>query len=634
MVQLWKVKKSVELYGIDRWGAGYFDVNEEGNLVVKPNQTAEHGADLKKIVDQLVAEGDRLPIVLRFPQILEDRVKILNECFRQAIKEAEYGASYKGVFPVKVNQNKDVVQRLLTIGEDYDYGIEVGSKPELAAAMGLKFKHDALFICNGYKDDDFITSALYASAIGRTVVIVVDAVQEVFRIISLSKKYKIKPLIGIRCKLYSRGSGKWVSSGGEVGKFGLTSGQILDCIETLRENDLLEQLKMLHFHIGSQITEIRRVRKAVIEAARVYSKVKQTGIDIRYLNVGGGLGVDYDGSRTPSDSSVNYSIQEYANTVVYTIKDICNEEAVDVPNIVTESGRAVAAYHSLMVSNVRGKISMDYEVDEVDPGEDSPKVVRDLYEVWRDLTAKNYVESFHYALEMKNDMVSLFNLGHLSLRDKAVAERYFWASCKKALKFARVHKDTLEDFDELSKQMAHKYVFNFSVFQSFADYWAIGQLFPIIPIHRLDERPTEYATLVDITCDSDGKVDKFIDIWDVKDKIELHKLRENDPYYLAVCMLGAYQDTIGDYHNLFGAEREAHVEIYDDGSWDIIKKIDGDDIANVLGYASYDKRGLVNNMTRSIKEAVDANKVTNAMGKRILSRYKKDLESYTYLKQN
>lgn len=639
---MWTTRDSVELYGIDRWGAGYFDVNTQGHLTVSPAAGDPRSVDLKVIVDELVKQrGLSLPIILRFPQILEDRVKGLNTAFEKAIAEFQYGGKYMGVFPLKVNQRREVVEELLRAGRKYNYGLEVGSKAEFITALAMDPNPSSLLICNGFKDDTIIKMATHSALMGKRVFLVVEEINELHHIIERTKKSRVKPLLGIRAKLYSRGSGKWAESGGEGAKFGLTTTEMLECIGTMRELGYLDQFKMLHFHIGSQITEIRRVQDAVKEAARVYSKVRHMHIDIDYLNIGGGLGVDYDGSKTSSESSANYDIQEYANNVVYTVKSVCEEEQVEPPNIVTESGRAVAAFHSMLIANITGSLPSRPEKNQFQLKEDDPQVVRELYDTWRGLTIKNYAEYYHDALHDREDLVTLFNLGQIELEDRSLGELLFWDICRKALKYALENEDSSEEFEELRHRLAEKYVMDFSVFQSMPDFWAVKQLFPVVPIHRLEEEPGNLATLADITCDSDGEINRFVDLKDIKEVLEVHELRvkkgrwavtgDTDPYYISVLLLGAYQDTIGDYHNLLGEVNEALVIMDPENRWHIKNIVQGDTISEVLRVVKYDPDELATRLKHRVDELLREGKLDAKEAERIVSEYRKDINGYTYL---
>ncbi|MCZ7381569.1 MAG: biosynthetic arginine decarboxylase [Candidatus Methanoperedens sp.] len=626
---MWKVEDAIELYGIERWGNGFFSFNKNGDLIVKPTKNDAQIIDLKSVVDNLNSKKIEFPILFRFPQILEAQIKTLNGAFSSSISEYKYNSTYQGIFPMKVNQRKEVIEEIVKSGKKYNMGLEAGTKAELLAALSFDLSPDALLICNGFKDDEYLRLALNTIKLGNKVVIVIDEFSETKRLLETSKQMGVKPLIGIRVKLYSKGSGKWVESGGESAKFGLTTTEILECIKIISEYNMLDQLQMLHFHIGSQITEIRRIQKAVKEAARVYAKIKVKHINIKYFNIGGGLGLDYDGSKTSSDASANYSIQEYANNVVYSLKEVCDEENVSHPIILSESGRAISAYHSVLVINIKGSKNGNLN-RQVDLRGNEPHIIKELYDGSKEINIKNYEEYYHDALLHREELLSLFNLGELELEDKSEGEILFWQICEKAAAFAKETQNKSDDFEDLNKLLSKKYIGNFSVFQSVPDFWAIKQLFPIVPVSRANEKPTQYGTIVDITCDSDGEIDKFVDLKDVKEVLELHELN-NGSYYLAVLMIGAYQDTIGDYHNLFGAANEAHIIIDDSGGWHIKQIVNGDRICDVLGYVKYNNCYLLEAFESEVNQALRENLLSKADADDIMNNYKQVMNRYTYL---
>jgi arginine decarboxylase len=530
---------------------------------------------------------------------------------------------------MKVNQRKEVIEEIVKSGKKFHMGLEVGTKAELLAALSFDMSVDALLMCNGFKDDEYLHLALNSIKLGNKVVIVIDEFSETKRLLEMSKQMNVKPIIGIRAKLYSKGSGKWAESGGESSKFGLSTTEILECIRIISEYNMLEQLQILHFHIGSQITEIRRIQKAVKEAARVYAKIRLKHINIKYFNIGGGLGLDYDGSKTSSDASANYTIQEYANNVVYSLKEVCDEENVPHPIILSESGRAIAAYHSVLIINIKGNKNGNINKP-IDIRDNEPHIVKELYDGSKEINIKNYEEYFHDALLHREELLSLFNLGELDLEEKSKGETLFWQICEKAAAFAKETENKSDDFEDLIKLLSKKYIGNFSVFQSVPDFWAIKQLFPIVPVSRNNEKPTEYGTIVDITCDSDGEIDKFVDLKDVKEVLELHELN-NGSYYLAVLMIGAYQDTIGDYHNLFGAANEAHIIVDDSGEWHIKQIVNGDRNCDVLGYAKYNNNSLLAAFESEVSQALRENGLSKEDAEDILNNYKNVMNRYTYL---
>jgi len=624
----WKNENSKDLYGIDDWGNGYFGINRKGNLVVKPDK-GKSQIEILQIIEYLKKNKINTPVLLRFPQILENRICELYDSFDRSINEFGYHATYKGVFPLKVNQRKDVIDEIVRIGKKYNYGLEAGSKPELIESLFFKLNPESLLVCNGYKDKHYIRTALQASLLKNNIILVIDQLDEIHDIIRISKKLNANPCLGIRLRLYSKGSGKWVESGGEGSKFGLTTGELLTALDILAKHNMVPNLKMLHFHIGSQITEVRRIQNAVKEASRIYAKVKRMVPALEYFNIGGGLGVDYDGSKTSSDASANYSMQEYTNNVVFTLKEICDEEGIEHPTIVTESGRAIAVYHSMLITNLAYEKSVIYDWN-VEVNEDNPNVLLKFYSCFNEITVKNYRELYHDSLEYKDELINMFNLGQLGLEDKAKGEALFYKICQKIYRYIQQTEDESEEFDIVRKLMSKRYIGNFSLFQSMPDFWAIDQLFPIVPIQKLNKEPENYGTILDMTCDSDGEIDKFVDIKDVKELLELHSL-DNQPYYVAVLLLGAYQDAIGDLHNLFGAVHEAHVVIKDDDEWEIKKIIKGDTVNSVLTMLHFNKRSLVNSIETSVQRSIDDGDISHQMGRSILNNMKKEINDYTYL---
>lgn len=589
------IQDAATLYGVKEWGNGYFGINSKGHLEVYPTQDENLCADLYEIVQHLKKKGIRTPLNLRFPQILQDRVETLNEAFRKAIREYEYDGSYQGVFPVKTNQTKEVVEEIVRVGQKYRYGLEAGSKPELLIALSMPLHPEALVLCNGYKDESFIRIALLARKAGRNVLITVEKMTELPLILKVAKELKVEPLLGLRAKLSSMGAGKWEDSAGDQAKFGLTTREILEAVEVMEKRGMLDSIIELHFHIGSQITDIRKVKAAMKEATRIYAKLVKMGVPLKYLNVGGGLGVDYDGSRTTFASSMNYTIHEYAEDVVYTTKDICSQEQVPMPDLLSESGRAVVAYHQVVVVDVIGLIDTTYTKYTVELTGKEPQVLKELAYTRDNISVKNFAEMYHDAITQRDEMLTLFNLGYLGLEDRSKGEILFYEVCRKLDRILRMKslKYIPEEFQDLSKSLSDKLIGNFSIFQSLPDHWAIDQLFPAMPLHRLKEKPTLSATLCDITCDSDGKVDKFIDLKDVRTEIPLHEPRKDEPYYVAFFLAGAYQDILGMRHNLFGAPNEAHVVIGEDEDFRVQQVIPADTIEEVLRTVHYDPDRLL-----------------------------------------
>lgn len=611
------------IYGIQNWGNGYFDVNAAGHLVVKPFRTGV-GVDVFELVEELRRRRVNVPVLLRFPQILESQVRTLHTAFQSAISEFHYGAGYQGVFPMKVNHRRDVVEELLRIGYKYQLGLEVGSKSELYVGLSMEQSPESLLICNGFKDEGFIEMAFWAEALGKRVVVVIEQLREIHSYCRLAETTGRLPMIGLRGRLYSKGSGKWEESGGETSKFGLTTEELLECFRILQEKGFLDRLRMLHFHIGSQITDIRKIKTAVKEASRVYAKFRHMKAPVEFLNVGGGLGIDYDGSKTPSDSSANYTMQEFANDVVYTVSEICDNEDVPAPTLVSESGRALAVYHSLLVTNAANRTipGLATRHESSLPGKSS--AVTEMCEINRDISVKNFREYFHDALQQREELFSLFDLGFLSLEERALGESLFQEICERALRFSKQANYVSDEFEILEKALRKKYITNFSVFQSMPDFWTIGQLFPVLPIHRLNEYPTEYGILVDLTCDSDGQIDSFVDVKDIKEILELHPTSNGTPYYIAMCLLGAYQDVMGDFHNLFGMVAEAHVVVGENGRYHVQKLIPGSTVRDMVATAGFSPDDLAerfrSHLARAVQRGLLDDESAAALGQAYLAR--------------
>ena len=633
-------EQTIETYGIDNWGANYFGVNRKGNLTVRAAENDTLSADVKEIIDDLKKRGINTPVLLRFPQLLAGQIRKLQKSFRNSIKEFDYNGGHMCVYPMKVNQNRAVIEEYLKEGRRYNFGLEAGSKAELYAALALEQSPESLLVLNGFKDRDFVQLAFAGAQAGKNVVIVIEKLSELEHTIKIAEEVSAEypetklPMIGVRVKLYSKGSGKWEKSGGEAAKFGLTTTEILEVIRRLNETGRIDMLKLLHFHIGSQLTDIKRIKSAMREAARTYAKIRQMQIPIQYLDVGGGMAVDYDGSRTSFESSANYNSQEFANDVIYVIKTVCDDENVPHPTIIQESGRYLSAYHAILVTNIQDEI--ETVVEDLTPltlGENDPQVVKELYDLRTSITAKNYREYYHDALENREELFTIFNLGLISLEDRGKGEVLFWDVCEKVDQFAQQKKYVAEEFDELRKLLCAKYLANFSVFRSMPDIWALEQLFPIIPIHKLNKKPTEYATLCDITCDSDGIVDKFVDLHDIKPVLELHKLVKGEPYYLAVMLVGAYQEVMGNNHNLFGVPHEAHIHIGEDGY--IIKKvIEGATLGDSLATVRFDAAQLHDQFRRTVMQRVKDGEISTKESSQLIEYYEKQADSYTYLTPN
>jgi len=629
------IEHTVETYGIENWGAGYFDVNRKGNLVVRPAEGDARSADLKEIVEDLSRRGITAPLLLRFPQLVAAQVRKLQRAFSKSIREFDYQGAHMCVYPMKVNQQRSVVEEYLREGSRYDFGLEAGSKAELYAAMALEQTADSLLVLNGFKDQEFIELAFACAKSGKRVVIVVEKLSELDHILRIAETHEgNSPMIGMRVKLYSKGSGRWEKSGGEAAKFGLTTTELLEVINRLKEAGRIEMLRLLHFHIGSQLTDIKRIKNAMKEAARVYAKVQQMKAPIELLDVGGGMAVDYDGSKTAFDSSANYTAQEFANDVIYTIKQVCDDENVPHPTIIQESGRFLSAYHAILVTNVLEEIETVVEdITPIEIDEDDPQVVIELGELREAITIKNYREYYHDALEHREELFTLFNLGLISLEDRAKGEVLFWDVCESADRYAQHSKYVPEEFGELRRLLCAKYLANFSVFRSVPDHWALDQLFPIVPIQSLNKPPTEFATLCDITCDSDGVVDKFVDLHDVKQVLELHKIDPHEPYYLAFMLVGAYQEVMGNNHNLFGAPNEAQIHIDDEGY--LIKKvIRGTTVGEAAGRARYERGLLHDGFRRQVTQRIKDGELSEAEGAELVNFYESRYDAYTYIAVN
>ncbi|HEX9002212.1 MAG TPA: biosynthetic arginine decarboxylase [Blastocatellia bacterium] len=628
------IAEVAQVYGIENWGAGYFGINSRGNLSVRLSERDTRSADVKKIVDDLIARRVKLPVIIRFPQLFASQVRKMNQSFRAAMKEFDYKGAHKAVFPMKVNQRRQVIEAYLEEGSKHSYGLEAGSKPELYAALALDQAPDSLLVCNGFKDNGFIDLAFVGTQLGKNVVIVIEKLNELPRVIERAQATGVRPMLGMRVRLYTRGSGRWEKSGGEQSKFGLTTTELLQAIKSLRDAGLLDSLRVLHFHIGSQITQIKRVKSGVKEAARVYAKIRKMGIDVDHLNVGGGAGVDYDGSKTSFESSANYTLQEFANDVIYTIKSVCEEENVPEPNVITESGRVLVAYHAILITNIIDEIETVRGMRNVTMTGNEAQVIKELYDLYKSMTAKNFLEYYHDALEHKEELFTLFDLGFIGLEDRAKGEILFWEVCDKANNFAKLSQLKSEEFDDLRKLLSAKYLCNFSVFRSVPDHWAIDQLFPIIPIHRLNEVPTDTATLCDITCDSDGVIDRFVDLHDVKEVLEVHDLKNNEPYYLAMMLIGAYQEVMGNFHNLFGTTNEAHVIISGDGEYHISRVIEGSNVGEMVSFAKYEKDFLQEGFRTLLNRQIKKGKLTEEEAGYLSEEYDNHFDDYTYLDTN
>jgi len=632
LMDKWKVQDAMEMYGVRHWGKGYFGVNKLGHVTVHPDKNPDQAIDLKELVDQLQERGIQLPILLRFTDILRHRVGEIQDAFRTAIAESDYRGNYCCVYPIKVNQQRHVVEEILDFGKPFHFGLEAGSKPELLAVLALTNGLDTPIICNGFKDDEFIKMTVLARKMGKHVIPVVEKFTELETIVRYAQELSVRPIIGVRVKLATRGAGRWKYSAGFRSKFGLTLTEALEAFEFLKQRELADCLQLVHFHLGSQITNIRNIKGALTEAARVYVELHRVGAGVRYLDVGGGLGIDYDGSQTDFESSVNYTLQEYANDVVFRIKSVCDEADVPHPTIISESGRAVVAYHSLLVFDVLGVSNFDRYQAPPEIPEDTPQPVADLYNICRDLSKKNLLEYYHDAVQAMDDALSLFNLGNLTIEMRALSERLFWVVCGKVLKMVRELDYIPEELQGLESFLSDTYFCNFSIFQSMPDSWAVKQLFPIMPIHRLNEPPSRKAVLGDITCDSDGKIDQFIDLRDVQSTLDLHPYK-GEPYYLGAFLLGAYQEILGDLHNLFGDTNAVHVSLDDSGAINLDTVIKGDTVREVLAYVQYSADELISRMRKDVERAVRAGNITLNESRQLLRFYESGLDGYTYLEE-
>ncbi|MCC6809283.1 MAG: biosynthetic arginine decarboxylase [Deltaproteobacteria bacterium] len=634
MPRTWTVADSLETYGVKNWGRGYFSANDKGELIVTPSKNENDKVNLPELVDEVRRRGIALPLLIRFSDILRVRITELNEAFRNAIQEYGYKNAYKGVYPIKVNQDRYVVEEIVQFGRPYNYGLEAGSKPELLAVLAMLTDEEALIVCNGYKDEEYVETALIGSKLGRTVILVVEKPSELALIAQVAKRVGVKPRIGVRAKLSARGSGKWEASGGDRSKFGLSSHEMMEMLKFLRENNMLDCLELMHFHLGSQISAIKSVKTALREAVRFYVELFRQGANLKYLDVGGGLGIDYDGSQTNFSSSINYTMQEYANDIVYGVMDVCDQAQVPHPILVSESGRAVVAHSSMLVLDVLGVSEFDDvgKLPDHMSKEDNALVIVKMFATFRDTTRKNLLESYHDALEYKDECVNLFTLGHLSLQDRVLTENLFWATCMKILRFVREMDEVPEELESLERTLSDTYFVNFSMFQSLPDSWAVDQLFPIVPIHRLNEEPTRRAVLADITCDSDGKIDQFIDKRDVKAVLELHPFKSAD-YLLGIFLVGAYQEILGDLHNLFGDTNTVHVSLGPDSTYHIDHVVAGDTVTDVLQYVSYTRDGLIARARQAVEQALRTKKLTFEESRDFLRLYEQGLSGYTYLER-
>lgn len=628
----WRIEDSAELYNINGWGLKYFSINDKGHVQVTPKEGCV-SVDLKELMDELQVRDITAPVLLRFPDILDNRIEKISRCFKQAATEYEYQAQNFIIYPIKVNQMRQVVEEIVSHGKKFNMGLEAGSKPELHAVLATSIDENSLIICNGYKDENYIELALLAHKMGRRIFIVVEKLSELRLIATLAKRIGVRPNIGIRIKLSSSGSGKWEESGGDQSKFGLNSSELLEALEILEKNKLSDCLKLIHFHIGSQITKIRRIKNALREATQFYVQLSKMGFDIDFIDIGGGLGVDYDGTRSSaSENSMNYSIQEYANDAISALVDVCVKNGLKQPNIITESGRSLSAHHSILIFEALETTQLPIWNDNEEVENTDHELARELYDIWDKLNQQRLMESWHDALQIRDEALDLFSLGMLDLRTRAQIEKLFWSVARDVYDIAKDMKHVPDEL-KMSKTLPDKYFCNFSLFQSLPDSWAIDQMFPIMPISRLDERPSRTATIQDITCDSDGKINNFISDHGVANALPIHPLKSNESYYIGVFLVGAYQEILGDMHNLFGDTNAVHISVYPD-HYEIDQIIDGETVAEVLDYVQYSPKKLVRNVETWVTRSMKNGKITPEEGREFLSNYRSGLYGYTYLEKD
>jgi arginine decarboxylase len=634
----WTIDSARDLYHIKRWGAGYFDINEAGHVFAQPDPEQPLNVDITNIVSEAKRRDLRFPLLIRFQDILRHRVKVINQAFKNAIEDCDYQGQYRGVFPIKVNQLREVVEEVLKAGKSFGFGLEVGSKPELFAALALQTEPGSLLICNGYKDPSFIHMALMGIKLGKKVIMVIEKLEELGQIIKISRETGVRPIIGIRARLLSKGAGKWADSSGETAKFGLSTAELVTAADLLKEEKMDDCFQLLHFHIGSQIPDIQSIKRATQEATRLYAQLHKMGFDIKTIDVGGGLAVDYDGSRTACNSSSNYSLQEYANDIVYHIGDVCNAENVPHPEITSEGGRAIVAHHSTLIVEVFGSIEKGTPQCRFAYGKDEHAIIQELLEIRENLPTLNKLEAFHDAMERKDDAHHMFSLGIINLRDKAKIETLAWEICRSVKSSFSEQSFVPEEIRTLEEKTGDQYLCNFSVFQSLLDHWACDQLFPIMPISRLTEEPKKETTLADITCDSDGQINQFIDLEGSKDTLRLHELQGTEegktPYYLGLFLMGAYQDIMGDLHNLFGRVNEVHIFLDSDepAGYYIEEIIPGNTIQDSLRSVQYDEKELSRQMKAQVESAIVEDRLKPSEGMQLLQDYNSGLNDYTYLR--
>ncbi|MDR2628294.1 MAG: biosynthetic arginine decarboxylase [Dysgonamonadaceae bacterium] len=626
----WRIEDSAELYNIHGWGLDYFSINEKGHVTVTPKKGSV-SVDIKELMDELIVRDVSAPLLLRFSDILDNRIEKISNCFTIAADEYKYTAKNFIIYPIKVNQMRQVVEEIVSHGKKFNIGLEAGSKPELHAILAINTSNDSLIICNGYKDEDYIQLALLAQKMGKRIFLVVEKMNELRLIAELSKKLKIRPNMGIRIKLASSGSGKWEDSGGDVSKFGLSSSELLEALDFLEKNKMEDCLKLIHFHIGSQITKIRRIKNALREASQFYVQLRSLGYNVEFVDIGGGLGVDYDGTRSSiTGSSMNYSIQEYVNDSISTLVDACIKNNIPQPNIITESGRSLTAHHSVLIFEVLETATLpEWDENEKLP-DDAHELVRELYKLWDEMNSPRLIETWHDAQQIREEALDLFSLGLLNLTTRAQVERLYWSIAREVFQMAGEMKHAPEELRKISKMLPDKYFCNFSLFQSLPDSWAIDQVFPIMPISRLEEKPSRTASLQDITCDSDGKIDNFINSMNYASHLPVHPLKTKEPYYMGVFLVGAYQEILGDLHNLFGDTNAVHISV-NENDYRIEQIVDGETVADVLDYVQYNPKKLVRTVESWVTTSMKAGVISVEEGREFLSNYRSGLYGYTYL---
>lgn len=629
----WRVEDSDELYNINGWGVNYFNINEKGHVYVTPRKDGVE-IDLKELMDELDTRNITAPVLLRFPDILDNRIEKTATCFQKAAKEYSFNAEHFIIYPIKVNQMRPVVEEIISHGKRYNIGLEAGSKPELHAVLATNMESDSPIICNGHKDQSYIELALLAQKMGKKVFLVAEKLDELERIFESAKKLGVRPQIGIRIKLASTGAGKWAESGGDASKFGLNSSELLEAVRILKNRGMEDCLKLIHFHIGSQITKIRRIQSALREASQFYVQLHSMGFNVEFVDCGGGLGIDYDGTRSSnSENSVNYSIQEYVNDCVYTFVDVANKNNIPHPNIITEGGRSLTAHHSVLILEVTDVASQPQMPEDFEATKDDHKLVQDLSEIWDNLSARSMLEDWHDAEQIRDEALELFDHGIIDLKTRAQVESLYWSITREANTIVHAQKHVPEELRRLDRLLADKYFCNFSLFQSLPDSWAIDQLFPVMPIQRLGEKPERNVTIQDITCDSDGKIAQYVNAMQQTSTVPLHSIRRGERYYVGVFLVGAYQEILGNMHNLFGDTNAVHVTVANDG-YSIDRVIEGETVAEVLEYVQYDAKRLQRRLETWVKRAEINGKITLSEGNEFLANYRSGLYGYTYLELN